>query len=1027
MHRAIVSPVLVGRSQEVEALETVLRAVGQDRGAVVLLAGEAGVGKSRLVAEVRQQAALEQWTILAGHCFERDGVFPYAPLIDALRAFVGPQSGAVVADLLGELAAELIKLLPELSLAIANLRPTPPLDSEAEKRRLLAVLVQFLVHLTQAPRARPLLLILEDLQWCDETSLDFLHLLARRLATFPILLLATYRSEEVSPSLRQWLVQLERGRLSHEIVVKSLSRQDVHGMLQAIFELQRPVRTEFLERIYTLTEGNPFFIEEVLKVLVAAGEVFYADDGWTRKSMQELHIPPSVQEAVRRRTQQLGAAARHLLTLAAVVGRRFDFALLQEVAGHAEAELAALIKEMVAAQLVVEEGSEQFAFRHALTRQAVYSGLLGRERQSLHRTIATASERIYGGTFDPSARTGAAAQVAELAYHFYEAGEWPKAFDYAWRAGERAQALYAPRAAIEQFTRALQAAQHLTQPPSLISLYRLRGLIYETVGEFDLAHTDLSTALALTQTSERDGRGVGEDARRAEWQLLLDLGQLWTSRSYERTGSYYQQALALARRLNDGAAGTPPQPAPLAHTLNRMGNWYLNLGQPQEALGCHLEALTIFQTLDDATGLAQTFDLLGLMLYLGGNPVQGAAYLQQAIALFQELDDRQSLASSLTTLSLCGPSYSTDTVLPARIDAADAAQMGERSAQIAREIGLRTGTAYALIASGSVLGALGQYGQAIERVQQGLSIAQESEHRQWICFAQRTLAILYRDLLAFSAARYHLEESLGLAREIGSLFHLRQGAGYLALLLIADGELAQAQALLDSVLTPELPLQPLAQRRVWVARAELALAQGNPGLAIEIVDRLFAAQAENEAQVIGAVPYLAKVCGEGLVALRQWEAAEATFQSALATAQAQATPRFVWSLHLALGKLYQAQRRSADAAQAFVAARSGVDGIAASVSDRELRDNFVYQASRLMPTPRPRSPLQIARESAGGLTRREREVALLIAQGKSNRAIAETLILSERTVEDYVTHILAKLGFSVRTQIAVWVVETGLA
>ncbi|MBI3960299.1 MAG: AAA family ATPase [Chloroflexi bacterium] len=1026
MHSAIVSPVLVGRTREVEALETVLRTVRQGAGQVVLLAGEAGVGKSRLVAELRRQAALEQWTILAGNCFERDAVFPYAPIIDALRAFVGPQLGAVVADLLGVLAAELVKLLPELTLAIANLRPTAPLDSEAEKRRLFEVLVQFFTRLTQAPRPAPLLLILEDLQWCDETSLDFLHLLARRLAALPVFLLATYRSEEVSSNLRQLLVQLDRGRLSREISVESLSRQDVHRMLQAIFELQRPVRTEFLETIYTLTEGNPFFIEEVLKVLVAAGEVFYADDGWTRKSMQELHIPPSVQDAVRRRTQQLQPEARHLLTLAAVVGRRFDFALLQEVAGRDEAELSALIKELAAAQLVVEEGNEQFAFRHALTRQAVYSGLLGRERQTLHRIIGAASERIYGGMFDPSLGAGAAAQVAELAYHFYEAGEWPKAFDYAWRAGERAQALYAPRAAIEQFTRALQAAQHLAQPPSLISLYRRRGLVYETVGEFEQAHTDLSTALALTQTIESDGRGRAEDTQLEEWQLLLDLGQLWTSRNYDRTGGYYRQALELARRLNDGAASTPPHPAPLARTLNRMGNWYLNVGQPQEALGCHLEALTIFQTLDDAAGLAQTFDLLGLMLYLGGSPVQGAGYLQQAIALFQELDDRQSLASSLTTLSLCGPSYSTDMVAPARIGAADAVQMGERSAQIAQEIGLRTGAAYALIAAGSVLGALGQYGQAIERVQQGLSIAQESEHRQWICFAQRTLGILYRDLLAFPAARRHLEDSLGLAKEIGSLFHLRQGAGYLTLLLIADGELPQAEALLDNVLTPELPLEPLAQRRVWVERAELALAQGNPLLALQLVDRLFAALTDNEAQAIGAVPYLAKLRGEGLVALRRWDEAEATFQSALAAAEAQATPRFVWSLHLALGKLYQAQRRYADAAQAFVAARTVIDEIAASVSDPELRGNFVYQASRLMPTPRPRSPLQIARENAGGLTRREREVALLIAQGKSNRAIAETLILSERTVEDYVTHILAKLGFSARTQIAVWVVEKGL-
>ena len=128
-----------------------------------------------------------------------------------------------------------------------------------------------------------------------------------------------------------------------------------------------------------------------------------------------------------------------------------------------------------------------------------------------------------------------------------------------------------------------------------------------------------------------------------------------------------QLARTLAAQAVDAARQASSHPAPLAHTLNRLGNWYLNVGQPQEALRCHQEALTIFQELNDAAGLAQTYDLLGLMIYLGGNPVQGAHYLQQAIALFQQLRERQSLASSLTTLAICGPGYSTDSVVPARI------------------------------------------------------------------------------------------------------------------------------------------------------------------------------------------------------------------------------------------------------------------------------------------------------------------------------------------------------------------------
>jgi tetratricopeptide (TPR) repeat protein len=1007
--KPIISPLLVGRTREMEILATALRTVGQGQGQVVLLAGEAGIGKSRLVAELRHRATAMQCIILQGHCFERDLVFPYAPLIDTLRAFLGPQPAASVADLLGALAVELVKLLPELALAMPTLHPTPALDPEAEKRRLFETLVQFFTRLTQAPRPAPVLLILEDLHWGDETSLDFLHLLARRLATFPILLLATYRREEVSPGLRHLLAQVGRGHLGREVVLEPLTRTDMHTMLQAIFDLRRPVHTEFLEPLYTLTEGNPFFIEEVLKALVAAGDVFYADDGWTRKSMQELHIPPSVQEAVQRRTQQLRADARRLLTLAAVAGRRFDFALLQEVAGQEEHELLAVIKELVAAQLVMEETVERFAFRHALTRQAVYAQLLGRERQAMHCMIGVAIEQLYPSALDPATSSGEAAQVADLAYHFYEAGEWSKALDYARRAGEQAQSLYAPRAAVEQFTRALAAAQNLAQTPSLLPLYRLRGLAYDTLGEFEQARTDLATALELA-------RAAGD--RRGEWRLLLDLGQLWASRSYAQTGDYFQRALDLARTLDD--------PATLAHTLNRMGNWHLNVEQSHEALRWHQEALAIFQALNDPRGLAQTFDLVGVTNLLAGNPVQGALYFQQAIALFQTVNDRQGLASSLTNLPLCGPSLLTETVVPASMRIAERLSWHERTLQNAQEIGWRAGEAVALREWGADLGTLGQYGEAFDRLQRGLAVAQEIEHRHWTCAAHIVLGALYRDLLAWPAARHHLHQALTLANEIGSLYMARQATGHLILLLIAEHEFAQAETLLHTALSPELPLEAVAPRRIWAASAELALAQGDPVLALQIVDRLFVSAANMENRDSGAIPYLAKLRSEGLAALQQWAEAEATLQAALATAQAQGTPRLIWPLQVALGRLYQAQGRPADATQSFAAARAVMEAIAATVPDPALRDNFLHRSTALLPHWPPSSPSQAAKQTFGGLTRREREVAVLIAQGQYNREIAKALVVNERTIETHVSHILSKLGFTSRRQIAGWVVAKGL-
>ena len=182
-------------------------------------------------------------------------------------------------------------------------------------------------------------------------------------------------------------------------------------MLRAIFDQRRPIRSDFLSALYTLTEGNPFFIEEILKSLITAGDIFYTHGQWDRKPLGELNIPRTVQIAVRQRADRLHADAKRLLTLAAVMGRRFDFDLLQRLSGHDEAMLLELIKSLIAAQLVVEESAETFAFRHALTREALYSDLLARERRTLHGAIAIALEQIG------QARASAArdADLADLA------------------------------------------------------------------------------------------------------------------------------------------------------------------------------------------------------------------------------------------------------------------------------------------------------------------------------------------------------------------------------------------------------------------------------------------------------------------------------------------------------------------------------------------------------------------------------------------------------------------------------------
>ena len=396
----------------------------------------------------------------------------------------------------------------------------------------------------------------------------------------------TYRSDEVSPELRHYLAEFDREHLAQDFSLQRFARADVDAMLQAIFAMHQAAHSGLVESMYAFTEGNPFFIEEVLKSLIATGEIASNDGVWERTLLFGTHkrhpsIPRSVQDVVYQRTKQLSVPARQVLTLAAVAGRRFDLTILRQVMHVDESHMLVLMKELVAAQFVVEEAVDQFSFRHALTRQAVYAELLAGERRALHRTIA---ETIEQHAFPSSILD---AQLVDLAYHFYEGGIWSKAFEYGQRAGERALILFAPRAAIEHLTRALGALKHLASTPPA-TLFRARGQAFETVGEFEQARSDYEHALSIAQQTQ-DGI--------MEWQSLLDIGCLWAERDYAQAGHWFRRSLDRAQALAD--------PKLHARSRNRVGNWLVNTGRAEEGLQAHQEALAIFEALQDSQDLAQ--------------------------------------------------------------------------------------------------------------------------------------------------------------------------------------------------------------------------------------------------------------------------------------------------------------------------------------------------------------------------------------------------------------------------------------
>jgi len=980
-------PVLIGRGPYIEILRQACEQVRLGQGQTVILAGQAGIGKSRLAAEVRSMAAQAGFTVLQTRCVDAECAAPYAPLLHLLRGLLAEQP-ALAADWKAQ-APQLIELMPELRALWPAAQPAPLAEAELAHARHFGALAGVL-----ARQPRPLLLLIEDLHWCDEASLQFLVDFARRLIGQPILLLLTYRTDETHPTLRPLVAELQRTKLAVELTLTRLQRPDVAFMLRVIFEQARPARPQLVEALHTAADGNPLVIEEVLGALVQTGDVYQSDGAWTHKPLSDIQVPRTVQSAVQRRQARLSPGARELLALAAVARRPIEPRLLTSLVPVDPASLQSQLDELRAAQLVTVGMDGCLAPRHTLVQQAVYSDLLTRERQALHLRLLN----VLAGL--PAAEQ--AARLAEIVEHAYLAGQWDQALALAQRAAEQAQALQWPRAAVEHLSRALEAARRLSQPAPA-GLYHLRGQAHERLGEFEAARLDYEQEGAAARVA-RDPRG--------EWQSLVDLGFLWQARDAGKSDDYFGQAFQQAYTLNDpvvlsfGRAGRAPAAAPASTALPGPST--------------------------DEHALAAALDLLGAASYLSGDVVAGTEYFRRAIALFRSLPDPLGLAASLRHIAL-GATLDTESC---EVGLGEAVRYGEEALALARANGWRAEQSRVLSELAIGYGRQGEYGRAFDLAAQGLALASEMDQPALIAYALAAQGCLYVDIFAPDMARPLLEQALTLAEHIPSRPLACFAARFAALALLEGGaQPAEISALLDRAL--RVPPgggpaadggQTLSERSIGCARAQLALASGDAATALELVTDLIAPDAEAAPGRAARTPGLTLLLlrGEALSAMREPAEAEAALRLAQRAAVELGALPGLWRVHAALGKHYLRYKQRVPANTEFEQARAFIRGLAERIPQAELREQFLRQTRHLAPPAAPQPPRPAGQREHGGLTERERETVALIAEGKSNREIAAHLVVSDETVKTHVSHILSKLDLRSRTQIAAWAIQHGL-
>jgi len=954
------APALVGRERELAALRDALARAFAGRGSLVLIGGEAGLGKTALAEVLLGEAASQGALVLVGHCYDLSETPPYGPWIEALdRAPHGDRL------------------------------PAPPDLAGGDVTSQTALFAGVRDHLAALAARRPVVLLLDDLHWADPASLDLLRFVGRRLTDIPLLLLATYRADEVTPRhpLYSLLPLLVREGRAARLALRPLDLPGVAALVAARYALTDADAARLVAYLDRRAEGNPFFVGELLRALEESGLLGPPGPDahrWALGDLAGARLPSLVRQVIDGRAARLGEGARGLLTVAAAIGQAVQLPVWATVTGVGEAVLLSAVEAALEARLLAATGDGGGArFAHALVREALYEALPPPRRPALHRRITEALAAAPQP--DPDA----------VAYHFRQAGD-PRAWAWLVGAAARARARYAPQSAVEHATRALdQAGEHGIAPTP--GPYRERGLAYEMLGEYARAEADQEAALALAQ-------GAGD--RRAAWRALLDLGQLWAGRDYARTGDYYRRALALARALGE--------PADLAHTLNAVGNWHVNAERPFVAQEHQREALAIFRERGDRRGIAATVDQLGMALFLGGDLRGAAAQGRAAAALFRQLGDRQALATTLAWLCECGGWYGGEASVPG-LPLAESRRCGEEAVGLARAIRWRAGEAFGLLMLAVSCGQRGEYGAALAQLERGRALAEEVAHGEWLTEAHFRLGALHRDLFAAAPARAYLERALALAHDLNSPCLVRLVSGTLALACIEQGDRARARAVLDpAALGPEAPPHTAGQRHCRLARGELALAEGDPALALRIAAGLAAPDGG-----VRVAPHLWRLRARALAALERRDEALADLLAARDAAGEHGARALLWRLHADIAALARALGRPDDAAAAAGAARALIEELAPGIPEGALRDGFRGRALALVPPAPAAYP--------AGLTAREVDVLRLVAQGLTDAEVAARLFLSTRTVNTHLRSVYSKLAVSTRTAAARFATAHGLA
>jgi tetratricopeptide (TPR) repeat protein/KaiC/GvpD/RAD55 family RecA-like ATPase len=826
---------LIDRVEEMGVLKEAAERAIRGEGGLVFLYGEAGIGKTRLARELRAHARSRGMQILYGRCpalFRMDGVPPYVLWKEVIRDYLQVCTPEQLQSAVGYYPGEIYKIVPEIKQKLADFSESPPLSPELERDRLFEAVSQFVENISKTV---PLVVVLDDLQWADPSSLLLLHYLARGVYRDSLVILGAYRDIEVEEKhpLFPVLTDLKRTQLLQSAKLKRLSLDEVSEMIKRIL-WQDDVPREFCKLVYEKTRGNPFFVEEVMQSLKEEGIVYPYGVEYRFKAVSEIEFPETVRSVLQARIGRLDDETQQALTMASFIGNDFTLEALQRVTGFEESKLLEIIERMMEKKLLkcrVVRGEDTCGFSDVLVRDVLYESVGPLKRKKLHGVVGFALEKAYAKDIDE--------HLGELAAHFLESGDKQKALDYFLKAGEKAAQVYANREAASYYQSALGLLKEKEgNVQERARVLEVLGDIQGLVGEFDASLKSLDEALLLRQQLGEKGNAArlcrkiahvwvmkGDSAKAKEYfgkaqEILealpesVELASLyvgiadmfWRSMEWSKGTALVEKALGIAKKLN-------------AHET--IAAAYMGLGSltkdRKKATEYYEEALKVALDNHNMGAATSAYGLLGSLGMGDEDREKCLEYARKG----HELTKKVGAVSGQAFIG-----FNLAGIYAGMGDMDAALLLTEESVALNRKSGNLHFLELSLIGLGQFYTALGEWDRSEKLLNEGLAIAQKMNNMQATSYASLAIGYLLLEKGEYSRAKEFVERVFYLCEKAGAKFW---EARYLALLIQLNlelGELEKAEVQVNSLqqLAQELKdpevTGPAMNRRAWLLRAQ---------------------------------------------------------------------------------------------------------------------------------------------------------------------------------------------------------------